>query len=201
MRSELPSNAYFVFQNVITLLDFIGTSNLSDGEFLDGQYKASRANYANDSAARCAASFLRELPSLFGRVEPSSVGGHPASTHPLLSIHDYRRFNAADNLSGVKQRIIGKMTTTVSRIKALISQRLAGNVVANTVTLNFLLKSQEVVLSLISRMENFQQELSSAGQSSPKEAWLLVCSCVRGFFQQLEKVRSPTSTSSDGPSA
>ena len=127
MRSELPSNAYFVFQNVITLLDFNGTSNLSDGEFLDGQYKASRANYANDSAARCAASFLRELPSLFGRVEPSSVGGHPASTHPLLSIHDYRRFNAADNLSGVKQRIIGKMTTTVSRIKALISQRLAGS--------------------------------------------------------------------------
>ena len=50
-------------------------------------------------------------------------------------------------------------------------------------------------------MENFQQELSSVGQSSPKEAWLLVCSCVRGFFQQLEKVRSPTSTSSDDPSA
>ena len=29
---------------------------------------------------------------------------------------------------------------------------------------------------------NFQQELLSAGQSSPKEAWLLVCCCVRGFF-------------------
>ena len=50
-------------------------------------------------------------------------------------------------------------------------------------------------------MENFQQELSSAGQSSTKEAWLLVCSCVRSFSQQLEKVRSPASASSDDPSA
>ena len=50
-------------------------------------------------------------------------------------------------------------------------------------------------------MVNFQQELSSAGQSSPKEVWLRVCSCVRGFSQQLEKVRSPISASSDDPSA
>ena len=109
VRSELPSNAHFVFQDVITLLDLIGTSNLSDGEFLVGQYKASRANYVNNSAARCAASFGRELRSLFRRVEPSSVGGHLTSTHPLPSIHHYRRFNVADDLSGLKQRIIGKI--------------------------------------------------------------------------------------------
>ena len=55
------------------------------------------------------------------------------------------------------------------------------------------------MLSLVSWMENFQQELSSTGQSSPKEVWLLVCSCVRGFFQQLEKVRAPATASSDDP--
>ena len=64
VKNELSSNAYFVFQDVITLLDLIGTSNLSDGSFLDGQYKASRANYVNDSVARCAASFGRELQTL-----------------------------------------------------------------------------------------------------------------------------------------
>ena len=168
-------------------MDLIGTSNLSDGDFLDGQYKASRANYVNDSAARCSPSFGRELPTSFGRVEPSSVGGHLTSTHPLPSIHDYRRFNVTDNFSGVKQRIIGKVTTTVSKIATEISQRLVGNVAANIVALNFLLKSQEVILSLISWMENFQQEVSSAEQSSPKETWLLICFCVRGFFEQLEK--------------
>ena len=120
-----------------------------------------------------------------------------ASTHPLPSINHYKSFNAPDNLSGVKQRITQKMSNTVSRLNAEITQRLAGNIVANSVALNVLMKSQEAVLSLISWMDNFQQELSSAGQSSPKEAWLLVCSCVRGFFQQLEKVRAPASASSD----
>ena len=155
----------------------------------------------DDSAARCEASFGRDFPTLFGIVEPSSAGGHLAFTHPLSSIHDYKESNAPDNLSGVKQLIIGKMIITVSKITAEISQRFVGNGIANTVALNFLLKSQEVVLSLISCICNFQQELYSAGQSYPKEVWLLVCSCVRGFFQQLKHVRAPASTSSDSPAA
>ena len=74
-----------------------------DDDFLDGQYKASQVNCVNDLAARCAAYFGRELPTLIGSVEPSSIGGHLALTYPLPSIHDYRRFNAADNISGLKQ--------------------------------------------------------------------------------------------------
>ena len=179
------------------LLDLIWTSNLTDNEFLDGQYKSNRANFVNDSAARCVASFGRELPTLFGRVEPSLSDVQLASTHPLFSINNYTHFNAADNLSGIKQRILSKINTIISRINAGIGQCLSGNVVANSVALNFLLKSQEAVLSLVSWIENFQQELSSAGQSSPKEAWLLVCSCVQGFFQQLEKVRAPAAAFSD----
>ena len=181
----------------MTLLDLIGTSNLMDNEFLDGQYKANRANFVNDSAARFVASFGRELPTLFDRVEPSSSGVQLASTYPLPSINNYKHSNAADNLSGVKPRILSKMNTTISRINTEIGQRLLGNVVANSVALNFLLKSQEALLSLVLWMKNFQQKLSSVGQSSPKEAWLLVCSCVRAFFQQLEKVRVPVAASSD----
>ena len=51
VRSDLPSNYYFVFKDIMTLLDLIGTSNLSDSDFFDGQYKASRANFVNNSAA------------------------------------------------------------------------------------------------------------------------------------------------------
>ena len=35
VRSRLPSNAYLVFQDVMTLFDLIGTSNLINNEFLD----------------------------------------------------------------------------------------------------------------------------------------------------------------------
>lgn len=124
----------------MTLLDLLGTTNSSDSDFLDGQYKASRDNFVNDSAARCAASFLRELPTLFDRVKPFSFNNQLASTRYWPSIHTYTSFNAPDNLSGVKQRIIHKMTATVSKITVEISQRLSGSLVANTVALNFLLK-------------------------------------------------------------
>ena len=132
------------------LLDLLGTNNLSDSDFLDGQYKASRANFVNDSATRCTVPFGRELPTLFDRVEPSTFNRKLASTHPLPSIKAYKSFNAPDNLSGVKQRIIHKMTTTVAKITAKISQRLTEILVANDVALNFLFISQEVILSLLS---------------------------------------------------
>ena len=82
IKNEFPSNASFIFQDDITLLDLIGTSNLSNDCLLDGQYKDSRANFVNNSATRCTASFGRELPALFGRIEPSSVGGQLALTNP-----------------------------------------------------------------------------------------------------------------------
>ena len=125
----------------MTLLDLIGTFNLIDNEFLDEKYEASQANFVNDSAAWCAASFGRELSTLFGRVGLSSSGGHLASTHPLPFINNYKSFNIPDNLSGVKQGILSKINTIISRINTEIGLRMAGNVVANTVALNFFLKS------------------------------------------------------------
>ena len=187
VKNELPSNPYFVFQDVTTLLDLIGTSNLSYGDFIDGQYNASRANNVNDSAARCAASFGRELPTLFGRVEHFSAGNHLASTHPLPSIHDYKRFNTPDNLLGMKQRIIGKMTTTFSKITTEISQRL-GNVIATTVALNFLLNIQEVVFSLNSWIENLFNRncLLPASHLRRKPSYLFVLASV-AFSSNLKR--------------
>ena len=104
----------------MTFLDLIGTSNLIDNEFIGGKYKVNRANFVNDSAARRDASFGRELPTVFGRLEQSSSGEQLASTDHLPSINNYKRFNAPNNLSGVKQRILSKMNTTISRINAEI---------------------------------------------------------------------------------
>ena len=42
-------------------------------------------------------------------------------------------------------------------------------------------------------MESFCQGLQCTGLSSAKDAWLLVCSCVRGYFAELRKVRAPAS--------
>ena len=55
---------------------------------------------------------------------------------------------------------------------------------------NFLLKSRVTIDSMITWMNNFFQELVSTGSPS-KDAWLLVCSCIRCFFKELRKVRAP----------
>ena len=46
-------------------------------------------------------------------------------------------------------------------------------------------------------MESFYQELQQGGQSTSKDAWLLVYSCVRCYFKELPKVRAPTQTASN----
>ena len=92
----LSSVAYFVFRDVITVLDSLVSSYLSDKYFIEGEYHASRYQFDNAVAARVVASFKRELPQMFGRVEP-------LSTFPLPSIKMYVNFNSPGTHSGIKQ--------------------------------------------------------------------------------------------------
>ena len=55
---------------------------------------------------------------------------------------------------------------------------------------NFLLKSRSTVDSMLTCMDNFYQGLISTSSPS-KDAWLLVCSCIRCFFKELRKVGAP----------
>ena len=74
VETNLPSAAYFVFNDVITVLDSLVSSHLSDNDFIEGEYRASRGQFDNAVAARVAASFGRELPQIFGRAETSPSG-------------------------------------------------------------------------------------------------------------------------------
>ena len=66
-----------------TLLDALGSSHLSDKDFLDERYHAQKGRFENESAARVAASFGRELPTIFGKME-SSASGTASSPLPCL---------------------------------------------------------------------------------------------------------------------
>ena len=162
---------------------------MSDNDFADIQSYTARANFVNNRATRLSALFGRELPTLFGRVEPSATGGRPASTHPLPLIKLYVIFNSSDNKSGVKQRILKEVNHVISRLSSDITRNLSRSIVAKTVALNCLLQSRFIVEFLINWMETFYQELQCAGQPSAKDTWLLVCFCVRGYFAELRKIR------------
>ena len=61
-------------------------------------------------------SFNRELPSIFGRIESTSSGGHLVSTYPLPLIKLREHFNAPYNQSGIKQRIILELDYIVNSV-------------------------------------------------------------------------------------
>ena len=50
---------------------------------------------------------------------------------------------------------------------------------------------------MLTWMESFFQELKAGGQSDASEAWFLVCSCIRGYFKELRKVRAPAQVASN----
>ena len=56
----------------------------------------------------------------------------------------------------------------------------------------FLVNAKSSIESLLTLMDSFYYELQ-AGDSSSKDALLLVCSCVRCYFKELRKVRAQNS--------
>ena len=190
VEKHLPSAAYFVFNDVITVLDSLVSYRLSNKEFIEGEYRASRGQFDNAVVARVTASFGRELPQIFGRVETSPSGSLPSSIHPLPSIKVYELFNSPGTHSGIKHQITDNISHILSSINNDISSRLAGLPVALMLANTFLVNAKSSIESLLTWMDSFYHELQ-ASDSSSKDAWLLVCSCVRFYFKELRKVRTP----------
>ena len=166
VRTHLLSGAYFLFMDVPILLDMVTSPNMSDKEFLDEKYQAARGRFENETVAKVAASFNREIPSIFGRVDSTPSGGQLASTHSLPLIKLRESFNAPDNQSRVKQRILLELDNIVNSISVDILLSLAGAPRALMLAQHFVLKSQSTIDSMITWMDNFYQELVSTGAPS-----------------------------------
>ena len=99
-------------------LNMVPLSNTSGKEFLDEKYQASRGRFENETAVKVAASFNRELPSIFGRVDSTSSGGKLASTYPFPLIKSREHFLTPANQSEVKQRIFLELKNIINSISA-----------------------------------------------------------------------------------
>lgn len=72
VQSHLPSGSYHVFMDTNTLLDALGSSRLSNKDFIDETYHAQKNRFENESTARVAVFFGLELVTIFGKVETSA---------------------------------------------------------------------------------------------------------------------------------
>ena len=196
VRANLPSGAYHLFHDTPTLLDAFDGSHLSTKDFLDETYHAARGgHFDNASEARASASFARELPPIFGKVASSTSTSSSSTIHPLPSMKAYVDFNSTD--IGIKQTIIDEMDNVVDSITSDVSACLHSSPVALMLANTLLVQSKSIVDSLLTWIESFYQELKMGSHSSPKDAWLLVCSCVRAYFKTLRKVRAPAQAASN----
>ena len=57
VKVHLPLGTYFDFNDVITLLDAPGSVHLSNKDFMEEKFHASRGKFDNETAARFATSF------------------------------------------------------------------------------------------------------------------------------------------------
>ena len=80
------------------------------------------------------------------------------------------------------------MSHILSSINSNISSRLAGFPVPLMLANTFLVNAKSSIESLLTWIDSFYHELQ-AGDSSSKNAWLFVCSCVRCYVKELRKVR------------
>ena len=82
------------------------------------------------------------------------------------------------------------MSHILSSINSNISSRLAGFPVPLMLANTFLVNAKSSIESLLTWIDSFYHELQ-AGDSSSKDAWLLVCSYVCCYFKELHKVKEP----------
>ena len=105
MRDNLPLGTYHLFQDYPTLLDSFSESHLFIKEFLNNNNHASRGDHFNNSSeAQVFASFARELPPIFGKVDSSVLGVPLSSTQSLPSMKTDELFNSPDTHSGIIQK-------------------------------------------------------------------------------------------------
>ena len=83
------------------------------------------------------------------------------------------------------------MDNVVDSITSDVSACLHSSPVALMLANTLLVQSKSIVDSLFTWIESFYQELKM------KDAWLLVCSCVRAYFKALRKVRAPAQAASN----
>ena len=78
-----------------------------------------------------------------------------------------------------------------------ITSCLSSSSVALMLANALLVQSKAIADSLLTWIESSYQELQTGAQSSPKDVWLLVCSCVRCYLKALCKVRSTAQAASN----
>jgi len=105
VEEHVPSNCFYLFHDVVTLMEALTTSHVERKDVLDEWYRSTKVG-VNEASARHMASFRLILPSVFGRAKEGSAA---SAKHHLPSVRSFKEWNTFDGVSGVKSFIASGM--------------------------------------------------------------------------------------------
>jgi hypothetical protein len=168
VESHVPSNSFYLFHDVVTLLEALTISHVEHKDVLDEWYRSSKVG-VNEASARHMASFRLILPTVFGRVKEGSTA---STKHHLPSVHSFKEWNTFDGVSGVKSFIAAGMDDLKYQFRQDIDHAMdyASHAKARLLATEMHESAQNFVMEMSSWMDAFYQELVSTSESTEEKA-------------------------------
>ena len=187
VEKDMPGVSYSVFHDIITLLESISDGHSKKENVMAAMYQAGRVGLDEDEATHVH-SFKLIVPTLLGAMRDGDKSDHRV---PLPGVRDFATWNPQDNEGGIKKRIQDGIDDVSLAIQESISTACHSLPAAAKLATEMLLQTQVFANELCSWVDSFYMELINTSQVPANEAWLLVASCLRKFFEVLRKHRAP----------
>jgi hypothetical protein len=178
--------SFSLFHDVISLLKSITDGHSKKSEVMAELYQASHVGFDEDEATHVH-SFKLIVPSLPGAIKE---GDKNDPKYPLAAGKDFAAWNPQDNAAGVKKRIQDGMDDVSLAMTESIAVSCENMPAAAKLASEMLYQTQVFVNELCSWVDSFYMELIKTSQVSAGEAWVLVASCLRKFFEVIRKFRA-----------
>jgi len=188
VEEHVPSNCFYLFHDVVTLMEALTTSHVERKDVLEEWYRSTKVR-VNEASARHMASFRLILPTVFGRVKE----GSPSSAkHHLPAVRSFKDWNTFDGVSGVKSFIASGMEDLRYQFRQDIDRALdlAAHTKARLLATEMLETSQTFVMEMSSWVDSFFQELVSTSEATEEEAWEVIGACLKKMFEVIRVPRA-----------
>jgi hypothetical protein len=187
VERNMPGISYSIFHDFITLLESISDGHSKKETVMAAMYQAGRVGLDEDEATHVH-SFKLIVPTLLGAMRD---GDKSDQKFPLPAVKDFTTWNPQDNEGGIKKRIQDGIDDVFLAIQESIMNACQSHPAAAKLATEMLMQTQVFANELCSWVDAFYMELINTSHVPAAEAWLLVTSCLRKFFEVLRKHRAP----------
>jgi hypothetical protein len=197
IEDYVPSNAFHLFHDVVTLLESLTTSHVERKDVLQEWYQSTKVG-VNEASARHMASFRLILPTVFGRTKE---GAPVSAKHLLPAVKSFKDWNTYDGVSGTKGCMAAGMEDLKYQFRQDINQSFQsdGQMPARTLALEMHDLAQNFVMEMSSWMDSFYQELVTTSEASEDEAWDVVGACIKKMFEVIRVPRAQAANATMDP--